>query len=62
MKRFRPYALIAVVVVVIVVLTVLISGDLRVRLIWGSSGFIAGLVCGVLLTLEVHHRRKKPRK
>jgi hypothetical protein len=58
MKRFRAYALIAI-VAVLVILVLLFSHGLRVRLIWGSSGFLAGLICGVLLTAEIHHRRER---
>lgn len=58
MRHLRPYVLIAI-VVAIIVLTALFSHGLRVRLVWGSSGFVAGFVCGVLLTIEIRHRRKK---
>ncbi len=58
MSRFRPHVLIAVVVAA-VVLVVLFSHGVRVRLVWGSSGFVVGLVCGVLLTMEVRRRRSR---
>jgi len=60
MTHTRLYIAIAIVVAVAVV-AALLSHGLRVRLIWGSSGFVAGLMCGVLLTLELVHRRKRPR-
>ena len=58
MERYRPHVLILIVVAVIV-LTILLSHGVRVRLIWGSSGFVAGVLCGVLLMMEIHHRRKR---
>ena len=58
MERYRPH-IILLIVVVVVVLTILLSHGVRVRLVWGSSGFVAGLLCGVLLTMELHHRRKR---
>jgi hypothetical protein len=61
MKRFRPHVLILVLVAAAVLLVVFSHG-IRVRLIWGSSGFAVGLVCGVLLTMEIHHRRKRAGK
>ena len=61
MNRFRPHALILVVIAV-VLLAVLLSHGIRVRLLWGSAGFVAGLVCGVLATMEIHHRRKQSGK
>jgi cell division protein FtsW (lipid II flippase) len=61
MNRYRPH-LIIILVLALIVLTLLLSHGVRVRLIWGSSGFVAGLVCGALLTMEVHHRRREQRK
>jgi len=60
MTHSRLYILIAIVVAVVVV-AALLSHGIRVRLIWGSSGFVAGLICGALLTLEIEHRRKRSR-
>jgi hypothetical protein len=61
MNRFRPHVLILVVAAA-VVLVVVFSHGIRVRLVWGSAGFVVGLICGVLLTMEVHHRRKRTGK
>ena len=58
MKRFRWYALILGIVVA-VVLTMIFAHGLRVRLIWGTSGFALGLVCGIALVLRIQHRRKE---
>jgi uncharacterized membrane protein YhhN len=58
MERFRPHVIVLVVLVVIV-LAVLLSHGVRLRLEWGASGFVAGLLCGALAATEVHHRRKR---
>jgi hypothetical protein len=50
------------VIIAAVVLLILFSHGIRVRLVWGSSGFGVGLVCGILLTMEIHHRRKESEK
>jgi hypothetical protein len=57
MERFRPLTIVLIVVVVILLALLLFRG-IWVRLEWGGSGFVVGLLCGVLLALEVHHRRK----
>ncbi|HEX4863893.1 MAG TPA: hypothetical protein VFV02_07465 [Acidimicrobiales bacterium] len=61
MKRYRRH-LILIVIAAVVVLTVLFSHGIRVRFIWGGGGFVAGLICGVLLTVEVRHRRHRATK
>jgi peptidoglycan/LPS O-acetylase OafA/YrhL len=58
MDRYRPHVIL-IIVIAVVVLAILLSHGIRVRLVWGSSGFVAGLVCGVLLMMEIHHRRKR---
>jgi peptidoglycan/LPS O-acetylase OafA/YrhL len=58
MERYRPHVIVLVVIVVLV-LAILLSHGIRLRLEWGVSGFVAGLLCGVLVTMEVHHRRKR---
>jgi hypothetical protein len=58
MNRYRSYVLILLIAAAVVV-GALLSHGVRVRLIWGSSGFVIGLVCGVLLTIEVRHRRNR---
>ena len=57
MHRVRPILLVLV-VAAIIILTIALSHGIRVRLTWGASGFVAGFVCGVLLTMELHHRRR----
>jgi peptidoglycan/LPS O-acetylase OafA/YrhL len=61
MKNFRLFVLIAVVLAV-VLLAALLSHGFRVRLIWGSSGFVAGVLCGALLAVEVQHRLERRQK
>lgn len=61
MNRFRAHTLI-VVVAAAVALAILLSHGIRVRLLWGSAGFVAGLVTGVLLTMEIRHRRNQAGK
>lgn len=58
MQSIRTSTLVAVVVAV-VVLVVVLSHGIRVRLEWGGSGFVAGLICGALVVLEIQHRRRK---
>jgi hypothetical protein len=58
MERFRPHTIILIVVVVVILAIVFVRRD-WFRLEWGTSGFVAGLLCGVLITMEVHHRRKR---
>lgn len=57
MEHLRPTTAILILIVV-VLLTVLFLRGIWLRLEWGASGFVAGLLCGALLALEVHERRK----
>jgi peptidoglycan/LPS O-acetylase OafA/YrhL len=50
------------VIAAVVVLAIIFGHGIRVRLIWGSTGFLAGLICGILLTLEIQHRRRSAKK
>ena len=61
MKHFRRDAIL-VVITAVVILTALFSHGIRVRLIWGGGGFVAGLICGVLVTVEIRHRRNRAAK
>ena len=58
MKNVRTSTLVIVVLVILVLVAVLSHG-LWVRLVWGGSGFVAGLICGALGVLEIQHRRKR---
>ncbi len=48
MDRFRPHVIVLIVIVV-VVLAIVFSRGVDLRLEWGASGFVAGLLCGALL-------------
>ena len=58
MERYRPH-LIVLIVIVVIVLAIWLSHGVRLRIEWGASGFVAGLLCGALAMIEVHHRRKR---
>jgi hypothetical protein len=60
-KHYRR-PVILIVIAAVVSLTILFSHWIRVRLIWGGGGFVAGLICGILLTVEVRHRRNRANK
>jgi peptidoglycan/LPS O-acetylase OafA/YrhL len=61
-RRHVRLSILVAAIVAVVVLTVVFSHGIRVRFIWGASGFVAGLICGVLLTLEVQHRWRSRRR
>jgi hypothetical protein len=58
MKRFRSHGFIIAGIAVAVVLILLIH-SVRVRLEWGTGGFILGLIAGALVALDVRHHRKR---
>jgi peptidoglycan/LPS O-acetylase OafA/YrhL len=58
MKRFRSHAIVIGVIAVAVVIILLIH-SVRVRLEWGTGGFILGLLAGALVALDVRHLRKR---
>jgi hypothetical protein len=57
MEHFRPTT-VALIFIVVVVLTILFLRGIWLRLEWGATGFVAGLLCGALLALEIHYRRE----
>jgi hypothetical protein len=57
-KRFRSHAIIFGVIAVAVIVMVL-SHSVRVRLEWGTGGFVVGVISGVLLAVDVRHHRKR---
>jgi hypothetical protein len=57
-KRFRSHALVLGVIAIAVVLILLIH-SIRVRLEWGTGGFVLGLVAGALVVFDVRHHRKR---
>jgi len=56
-KRFRSHALVAC-VIALAVLLILFTHSIRVRLEWGTGGFILGLLAGGVMTLDLRHHRK----
>jgi hypothetical protein len=58
MKRFRSHASVVGVIAVAVVILLLIH-SVRVRLEWGTGGFILGLIAAALVALDVRHHRKR---
>jgi len=57
MERFRTHTGIITVIVVCVVI-ILLSRSIRVRLEWGTGGFVLGLIAGAIVALDVRHHRK----
>jgi len=57
-KRFRSHAGVLVLIAVAVVI-ILLSHSLRVRLEWGTGGFVLGLIAGAVVALDVRHHRKR---
>jgi peptidoglycan/LPS O-acetylase OafA/YrhL len=58
MKRFRSHAFVVALIGVAVVIILLVH-SIRVRLEWGTGGFILGLIAGGLVALDVRHHRKR---
>jgi peptidoglycan/LPS O-acetylase OafA/YrhL len=58
MKRFRSHAVVLGLIAIAVVV-ILLSHSIRVRLEWGTGGFVLGLIAGVLVALDVRHHRKR---
>jgi Flp pilus assembly protein TadB len=61
MKRFRFHGLIVAAVAVALVI-ILLSHAIRVRLEWGTGGFIVGVACGVLVVVDSRRHRKRRRE
>jgi peptidoglycan/LPS O-acetylase OafA/YrhL len=58
MKRFRSHAFVLALIGVAVVIILLVH-SIRLRLEWGTGGFILGLIAGGLVALDVRHHRKR---
>ncbi len=58
MKRFRSHAVVIGVIAVAVVI-ILLSRSIRVRLEWGTGGFVLGLIAGALVAVDIRHHRKR---
>jgi peptidoglycan/LPS O-acetylase OafA/YrhL len=57
-KRFRSHAVVIGVIAIAVVI-ILLSHSIRVRLEWGTGGFVLGLIAGALVALDIRHHRKR---
>jgi hypothetical protein len=57
MKRFRTHTVIFILIAVGVVI-ILLSRSIRVRLEWGTGGFVLGLVAAAIVALDIRHHRK----
>jgi hypothetical protein len=57
-KRFRSHAVILGVIVLALVV-ILLSHSIRVRLEWGTGGFVLGLIAGALVAVDVRHHHKR---
>jgi len=57
-KRFRSHAVILGIIAVAVVV-ILLSHSIRVRLEWGTGGFVLGLLAAGLVALDLRHHRKQ---
>jgi hypothetical protein len=58
MKRFRTHAGIVTLIVVCVAI-ILLSHSIRVRLEWGTGGFVLGLIAGAIVALDIRHHRAR---
>lgn len=58
MKRFRTHVGVVILIVVCLVI-ILLSHSIRVRLEWGTGGFVLGLIAGAIVALDVRHHRKR---
>jgi hypothetical protein len=61
LKRFRTHAAVVVVIVVCVVI-ILVSHSARLRLEWGTGGFVLGLIAGAIVALDIRRHRKRDGK
>jgi hypothetical protein len=57
MKRFRTHAGVIALIVVGVVI-IIVSHSIRMRLEWGTGGFVLGLIAAAVVALDVRHHRK----
>lgn len=56
MRRFRTHAAILAVIAAAVVV-ILFSHSIRVRLEWGTGGFVLGLIAAAVVALDMRHHR-----
>lgn len=61
MKRFRTHAGVGALIAAAVVI-ILLSHSIRVRLEWGTGGFVLGLVAAAVVSLDMRrHRLRRSR-
>ena len=58
MKRFRSHAGVVALIAIAVVI-ILLSHSIRVRLEWGTGGFVLGLVAASVVALDMRHHRER---
>jgi hypothetical protein len=61
MKRFRTHAVIVALIVAAVVI-ILLSHSVRLRLEWGTGGFVLGLIAAAVVALDTRHHRARREK
>ncbi|HTX02018.1 MAG TPA: hypothetical protein VMD59_24760 [Acidimicrobiales bacterium] len=61
MKRFRSHAVIVVLIAAAIVI-ILLSHSVRVRLEWGTGGFVLGLIAAAVVVLDTRHHRERGEK
>lgn len=58
MKRFRTHAVVAAVIVAAILLMWL-SHSVRLRLEWGTGGFVLGLLAAAVMALDLRRHRER---
>ncbi len=61
MKRFRTHAVIVALIAAAIVI-ILLSHSVRVRLEWGTGGFVLGLIAAAVVVLDTRHHRERREK
>ena len=61
MTRFRTHTAVVAVIGAAVVI-ILLSHSLRVRLEWGTGGFVLGLITAAVVALDARHHRRRREK
>jgi len=61
MKRFRTHAVVVAFIAVAIVV-ILLSHSVRVRMEWGTGGFVLGLIAAAVVVLDTRHHRERREK